>query len=103
MADKGEVWKRIVEKHGLRKTAYDKLATWKFAGTCWYGPAAIPALSSPSTPPSVHPSDFVFTQPGDWFSNVNKLRQTGFSKMCVDTDEMFVHQLQGLRDARIIP
>ena len=41
MADKGEVWARVVKAHGLQDLPLDKLATWTFA-------------------------DFMLSQPGDW-------------------------------------
>lgn len=53
----------VVQKYGLEQTSWDELATWPFA-------------------------DFVFNQPSDWFQNCNKLKQTGFDGMKVDTDQV---------------
>ena len=57
---------------------------------------------SPPHPPTHH-ADFVLTFPGDWFSDVDALRRTGFTGQCVDSDVMFVRQVRELREAGVIP
>jgi nucleoside-diphosphate-sugar epimerase len=77
MADKGPVWARIVEKHGLRRYPYDQIVSWGYG-------------------------DFVFTPEYDVISSTTKARQYGFQE-CVDTDEMFVRLWNEMREDRIIP
>ncbi|GAB4816960.1 hypothetical protein N2152v2_004006 [Parachlorella kessleri] len=78
MKDKGPVWDSIVKKHNLEAAPYDQLATWPFL-------------------------DVVFSQQTDFFSDVNKLRRTGFQDMSIDSTEMFLELLAHLREIRIIP
>ncbi|KAI7841239.1 hypothetical protein COHA_005076 [Chlorella ohadii] len=83
MADKGEVWQRLVDKHGLQDTPYDKLATWQFMAFVFDFPGMFACLRA-----------------RDWFSNTNKLRRTGFHGMCVDSDAMFGRLFQKMRDQK---
>jgi hypothetical protein len=59
-----------------------------------------PARTVPPTPARLQ---FILTQPGDWFSNVNSLRRAGFQGQSVDTDEMFLRQLKEMREQKVIP
>ena len=47
--------------------------------------------------------DWVFGQEEDWFSNVTRMRQTGFQGMQIDSGDMFLKQFQELRAEKIIP
>ncbi|KAL3141758.1 hypothetical protein ABBQ32_004438 [Trebouxia sp. C0010 RCD-2024] len=76
--DKKELWAKTVKKYGLEQTSWDELATWPFA-------------------------DFVFNQPSDWFQNCNKLKQTGFDGMKVDTDQMYLRLFREMAQKRFIP
>ncbi|PWR25434.1 SDR family oxidoreductase [Zavarzinia aquatilis] len=77
MADKAPIWQRIVEKHGLRNIAYDKIAAWGFG-------------------------DFVFRCDFDVISSMTKIRLAGFNQM-VDSEAMFQRLFTGLRQRRVIP
>ena len=77
MADKGQVWDRIVAKHALRPFAYDEIVSWGYG-------------------------DFVFTPGYDVISNTGKARRFGFSES-MDTEEMFFRLWDELRRDRIIP
>lgn len=77
MADKGPIWDRIVERHGLRPFAYKEIVSWAYG-------------------------DFVFTPEYDVISSTMKARRYGFHE-CVDTDEMFVRLWNEMRADRIIP
>jgi len=76
--DKEDLWDSMVKKYSLKRTAYREIAPWGFG-------------------------DWVFSREYDWFSDVNKARKFGFSDMVVDTEEMFVRMLTGLREDKIIP
>lgn len=77
MADKGPVWDRIVQKHGLRPIAYKDIVLWPYG-------------------------DFVFTPGYDVISNLGKLRKFGFHNY-VDTEEMFFRLWDEMRADKIIP
>jgi len=81
MADKSAVWDGIVKKYGLRpyKLA-DLVPSWEYA-------------------------DFTFRYrqtPYESIQSTIKIRQAGFAD-CIDTQTMFVEQLQALQAARILP
>jgi nucleoside-diphosphate-sugar epimerase len=78
MEDKEGLWNSIVEKNKLKKTAFKDLAAWPFA-------------------------DFIFQVEYDCFGDLNKARRLGFNEMTLDSQEMFLRQLQQLRDDKIIP
>jgi len=78
MEDKQDLWNRMVQKYGLKKTAYRDIAPWGFG-------------------------DFVFTRNHDWFTDVSKLRRHGFQEMVVDSEEMFIRMLKSLREDKVIP
>jgi nucleoside-diphosphate-sugar epimerase len=77
MADKGDVWDRIVARYGLRKIPYDQAAIWSYG-------------------------DFLFTPTWDMMSSTTKLRQFGFPDV-IDTEAMFFSLFDALRVARVIP
>lgn len=77
MADKAPVWERIVRKHGLRPTPYEKAAVWSYA-------------------------DFSWMRDHDRMSDTLKLRQSGFHD-CIDTGQMFLRHLAHFRQERLIP
>lgn len=77
MADKGEVWDRIVARHGLAASRLDQLALWPFG-------------------------DFVFRQDWDVISNLTRLRGTGFSAS-LESARMFEAQLAAYRAAGLLP
>ena len=47
--------------------------------------------------------DWVFGQEQDWFSNVTRMRHTGFQGMQIDSKDMFLGQFQELRAEKVIP
>jgi nucleoside-diphosphate-sugar epimerase len=77
MRDKGPVWARVVEKHGLRKTDLHALVLWAY-GDYQLGP--------------------------DWDigSSMDKARALGFSDS-VDSLEMFRRQFRNYRDENVVP
>ncbi len=77
MADKAELWNAMVAEHGLAKTAYSEVSSWRFA-------------------------DFVFGWDYDVIADASKSRRAGFHEY-VDTEEMFLRLFRELRDRRIIP
>lgn len=77
MADKGPVWDRIVEKHGLVKVPFEKVAAWGFG-------------------------DFIFRCDWDVISSTTKIRQAGFHP-CVDSQAMFIRLFDEFRNRKIIP
>jgi nucleoside-diphosphate-sugar epimerase len=81
MRDKAEVWKRIVEKHQLRRYTMDELIghSWQFADF---------ALSRTHSTSSL--------------SSTIKIRQAGFGD-CIDTEEMFLWWFGELQRRRILP
>jgi nucleoside-diphosphate-sugar epimerase len=77
MADKGELWQAMTERHGLQRFDYAQLVGWPFA-------------------------DYVFGTDWDVMSNVTKSRRFGFHDV-VDTEEMFCRQLTRFRKERVVP
>jgi len=77
MVDKAPVWERIVAKHGLVPTPYEKTALWLYG-------------------------DSIFTPGYDMMSSTLKLRQSGFAA-CVDTGRMFLDMFAHFRRTRVIP
>lgn len=81
MADKGAVWDRIVERHGLLPYRLDGLigSSWQFA-------------------------DFAFSRTGHTASLLStiKIRQAGFHD-CVDSAEMLEWWLRELQRRRVLP
>jgi len=77
MRDKGNAWQALVERHGLRRTALDRVALWDYG-------------------------DYVLRPEWDIMSAMDKARARGFGQR-VDTKEMFRRVFQGYREARVIP
>ena len=77
MQDKGPVWDRIVQKHGLVANRMDDLVSWSFA-------------------------DFFLGRETDIVTSTTKIRSHGFHGF-VDTEQAILRYLQQYRDARILP
>jgi len=77
MADKADVWNRIVAKHGLQAVDYGQVASWPYG-------------------------DFVFEAGFDIISDTGKARRFGFSDS-METEQMFFDIWDHLRAERIIP
>jgi nucleoside-diphosphate-sugar epimerase len=77
MADKGLVWQRIIDKHGLRQTALDRLVLWSYG-------------------------DYVFKPEWDIMSSMAKACAYGFGEV-VDTSAMFIRQFDHYRAQKVIP
>jgi len=77
MADKGVLWRAMIEKHRLQPFDYAQLVAWPFA-------------------------DYVFGCDWDVMSDVTKSRRFGFNDV-VDSEEMFCRLLRRFRDERIVP
>lgn len=77
MADKGHVWQRIINQHGLCPTALDKLVLWSYG-------------------------DYVFKPEWDIMSSMAKARAFGFEE-AVDTGAMFMRQFDHYRAQKVIP
>lgn len=77
MADKGPVWDRIVERHGLQSIRYEDIVSWPFG-------------------------DFVFASEYDVISDTGKCRRYGFHES-VDTEAMFFRLWDQYREARVLP
>ena len=77
MADKAPLWQQMTEKYGLRPIPYDHLVSWAFG-------------------------DFLFNSSFDNISSTIKARTHGFPD-CIDTEDMFTHFFQSLRERKIIP
>ena len=77
MSDKAPVWDRIVQKHGLKPTPYERAALWSYG-------------------------DFIFTPDYDMMSDTLKLRRYGFWES-IDSEEMFLALFAHFRRQKIIP
>ncbi len=77
MADKEEVWNKIVEKHNLERVSYKEIAAWPFA-------------------------DYVFGTDWDVMTSTIKVRQAGFHN-CVDSEEMFLRIFKEFQDRNVLP
>jgi nucleoside-diphosphate-sugar epimerase len=77
MADKGEVWQRLAERHGLVEPNLDKLVGWAFG-------------------------DLLFNTETDIISDVNKLRRFGFTETA-DARQTMLNALDRLKAKHIIP
>ncbi len=77
MADKGPLWSRIVETHGLQPVPYASLVSWGFG-------------------------DFIFNSGFDNVSSTIKARRAGFGS-CIDTEDMFRALFDRLRQDKVIP
>jgi nucleoside-diphosphate-sugar epimerase len=77
MRDKGPVWNRVVEKHGLRKTDLHALVLWAYG-------------------------DYQLAPDWEIGSSMDKARALGFSGS-VDSVEMFRRQFRNYREENVIP
>jgi len=77
MADKGEVWQRLAERHGLVEPNLDQLVGWAFG-------------------------DLLFNTETDIISDVNKLRRFGFTETA-DARQTMLNALDQLKTKHIIP
>jgi hypothetical protein len=77
MADKGPVWQRIIERHGLTPVPFDKVAAWSFG-------------------------DYVFGRAGDAIFSTTRIRQAGFHDI-VDSEAMFLRLFDEFRTRKVIP
>ncbi|MFE5318060.1 SDR family oxidoreductase [Paenibacillus sp. NPDC056579] len=77
MADKEELWNRMVEKYGLENNSYKDVSSWKFG-------------------------DFVFSWDYDFFADGTKARRFGFHEF-MDTEQMFLDIFEDLRQRKVIP
>lgn len=77
MKDKGLVWDRLVERHGLKPYRFEDIAQWGFG-------------------------DFIFKTPYDNITSTIKARRYGFHD-CVDSEDMFTELIDKLRAEKIIP
>jgi len=77
MADRREVWERLVARHDLVPTPYEDLVRWEFG-------------------------EFIFTSGFDNVSSTVKLRQAGFAD-CLDTEDRFLELFEQLAARKVIP
>lgn len=77
MSDKEKVWKRVIQKHGLRDTPLKDLVAWDYGDYHFYKTR----------------SDIVSTI---------KIWQTGFHEM-IDSEELILDVLRRYREAKIFP
>jgi nucleoside-diphosphate-sugar epimerase len=77
MADKSEVWQRIVTKHALRQSRLETLVLWPYG-------------------------DYQFRPEWDVMSSMSKARALGFTD-AVDSTDMFMRHFARYREERVIP
>jgi nucleoside-diphosphate-sugar epimerase len=77
MADKGDLWKTVQQKHKLEPHTYAQLSSWAFG-------------------------DFVFSWDYDFFADGTKSRYLGFHEY-QDTEKMFYNLFDEFRINKIIP
>lgn len=77
MADKGPLWERIVQEHGLKPIPYRDIAAWPFA-------------------------DYVFGTNWDVMTDTLKIRAAGFHDY-VRSDAMFIRLFKRFRELGLIP
>ena len=77
MADKGPVWKRIAERHGLVQPDLSKLVGWPFG-------------------------DFIFHTESDVISNVNKNYEFGFKEL-MDSTKSLIAAVDSLKRQKALP
>jgi nucleoside-diphosphate-sugar epimerase len=77
MADRRDVWERLVARHGLVDTPYEDLVRWEFG-------------------------ESIFTSGFDNVSSTIKLRRAGFAD-CLDTEHRFLELFHRLAADRVIP
>ncbi|QHC67910.1 NAD-dependent epimerase/dehydratase family protein [Rathayibacter sp. VKM Ac-2759] len=77
MADKGPLWDAMTLRHGLVRTPYSEVSSWRFG-------------------------DFVFGWDYDVIADTSRSRRAGFHEY-VDSEAMLLRIFQDLRDRRLIP
>jgi nucleoside-diphosphate-sugar epimerase len=77
MADKGSIWKRIAERHGLVQPDLSKLVGWPFG-------------------------DFIFHTESDVISNVNKIYEFGFKEL-MDSTKSLIAAIDSLKRQKVLP
>jgi hypothetical protein len=77
MADKGQAWRAIAERHGLVEPDLRKLVGWAFG-------------------------DFVFHTETDVISDVNKIHRVGFTER-MDSSISLIGALDSLKRKRVLP
>ena len=77
MADKEPLWQSIVKRHDLRPLPLAEIVNWNYA-------------------------DMSFRQDWDHISSTLRARKLGFDA-CVDTEDMFLEQLERFRAERVLP
>jgi nucleoside-diphosphate-sugar epimerase len=77
MADKSDLWSRMVAKYDLRPIAFDQLVDWSFA-------------------------DFQWRMNYDHISDTTKLFRAGFTEM-VDDEEMMIRMIREMKEQRVLP
>ncbi|GAB7192923.1 SDR family oxidoreductase [Kineococcus sp. NUM-3379] len=77
VSDKEPVWRRLVERHGLRPTPWEDLVRWPFA-------------------------EFIWNSGYDNVSSTIRIRQAGFAD-CLDSEDRYLELVERLRADRVIP
>jgi nucleoside-diphosphate-sugar epimerase len=77
MADKEQIWNKMVKNHGLARHSYQDVSSWRFG-------------------------DFVFSWDYDFFADGTKARRLGFHEY-VDTEAMFMNIFDDFRKRKVIP
>mgnify|MGYP001354375664 FL=1 len=77
MADKAQLWQRMVAQYGLVPHRYEDLASWPFA-------------------------DYVWACDWDIMSDTGKIRRAGFLTVA-DSEQMIIDMLRDFRARRIVP
>lgn len=77
MADKGAVWRKIAERHGLVEPDLTKLVGWPFG-------------------------DVIFNTESDVISNVNKIYEFGFKER-MDSTKSLIAAIDSLKRQRVLP
>lgn len=75
MADKEQLWNKMIEKHGLARHSYKDVSSWLFG-------------------------DFVFAWDYDFFADGTTARRLGFHEF-VDTEEMFMNIFDDFRKRKV--
>ncbi len=72
-----DVWNRLVERHGLMRNPYSRVADWNFA-------------------------NYAFSNDWDVMSDTTKSRRFGFLEF-IDSEEMFLRLFDEFRAAKVVP
>jgi nucleoside-diphosphate-sugar epimerase len=88
MADKGPVWERLAQRHGLRYGLQELVTSWEFADMI-FASGSHPSLGAGATTSSILVSTI-------------KARRHGFAD-CIDTEEMLLYWLEDYRRRGALP